>query len=252
MEEITITPLYLDWSFWAVVVATIAVVLSQIPPIHLLLKKAKIDFELHSKINITHKVGNPNLQLHLLIFNIGGRKIRIKEINVSIERDGKNLTTLPAQNYLQSSNDNNTVLFTSFSLNTGEDWGHIINLLNFFDREDEKNYRQIEAKMLDDFRDQNEKEEDRKELIELKPEYVQPIHNFFNRHYIWLPGEYKLIVNILTDKVSADISKSFRFTIFESHSDQLKEITKKFKYGGGIWWDPENIQTGVVLEIKEA
>jgi hypothetical protein len=34
------TPLYMDWSFWAVVVAFIAMLLSQLPPIHVLLKKA--------------------------------------------------------------------------------------------------------------------------------------------------------------------------------------------------------------------
>ncbi len=77
-------PLYLDWSFWAVVVALAAVILSQIPPIKELIKKAKLDLEVHSKILITHKVGNPNLQLHLLITNIGGRKIRIKDIRVSL------------------------------------------------------------------------------------------------------------------------------------------------------------------------
>ena len=46
METIT-TPIYLDWSFWAVIVAIAAVVLSQIPPIHVLLKKAKLDLELY-------------------------------------------------------------------------------------------------------------------------------------------------------------------------------------------------------------
>jgi hypothetical protein len=48
----------MDWSFWAVVVAAIAIVFSQLPPIHYLIKKVKIDLELYSKISITHKVGN--------------------------------------------------------------------------------------------------------------------------------------------------------------------------------------------------
>ncbi len=36
-------PLYLDWSFWAVVVAAVAVALSQLPPIHILIKKAGLE-----------------------------------------------------------------------------------------------------------------------------------------------------------------------------------------------------------------
>ena len=78
------TPLYFDWSFWAVIIALIAVVLSQIPPIHIILKRARLDLELYSKLSITHKLGNPNLQLHLILNNIGGRRVRVKNINVSI------------------------------------------------------------------------------------------------------------------------------------------------------------------------
>ena len=33
------TPLYVDWSFWAVIVALLAIALSQITPIRVILKK---------------------------------------------------------------------------------------------------------------------------------------------------------------------------------------------------------------------
>ncbi len=157
VEEITIMqgteiPLYLDWSFWAVIVAFIAVLLSQIPPIKELVKKAKLDLEVYSKISITHKVGNPNLMLHLIITNIGGRNIRIKDICVSLSRDGKVLFLLPAQNYLQNQNDQNTLLFTTFSLVPNQEWAHIANFLNLFDRVDEKKYQDIEGDMIADYR----------------------------------------------------------------------------------------------------
>jgi hypothetical protein len=139
LEEVT-TPLYLNWSFWAVVVAAIAVFLSQLPPVLHWFKRAKLEIELYSKISITHKVGNPNLQLHLRINNIGGRKIRVKNITASIERDGNLVATLPAQNYLQNQNSQNTLLFTTFSLKPAEEWAHIINLLKFFNRNDENEY----------------------------------------------------------------------------------------------------------------
>ena len=177
----TLNQLLSDWSFWAVVVAATAVVLSQLPPLHLLFKKAALDLELYSKISITHKVGNPNLQVHLLILNIGGRKIRIKQIRAHIERDGASILSLPAQNYLQSPSDQNTVLFTSFSLPPGEEWGHIANFLNYFGREDEKQYRKLEASMLADFRRKRSSFPDEpSDPIELAEEYVGPVHVFFN------------------------------------------------------------------------
>lgn len=38
-------PLYLDWSFWAVIVATAAIILSQLPPVILWFRKARIELE---------------------------------------------------------------------------------------------------------------------------------------------------------------------------------------------------------------
>ena len=251
MEEVA-TPLYMNWSFWAVVVAAIAVLLSQLPPIHILIKRAKLEIELYSKISITHKVGNPNLQLHLIINNIGGRKIRIKDITASIERDGKLVATLPGQNYLQNQNDQNTLLFTTFSLRTTEEWAHIINFLNFFNRDDENEYRSLESKMLNDYREKKAAlTEEPKTPIEIDDAFVKPFQDFFDKHFIWNAGEFQLKVNVSTDQEKVNISKTYRFTIFESHTEQLKAITEQFKYGGGIWWDP-NIPRSVILEIKEA
>jgi len=251
LEEVT-TPLYLNWSFWAVVVAAIAVFLSQLPPVLLWFKRAKLEIELYSKISITHKVGNPNLQLHLIINNIGGRKIRIKNITANIERDGDLVATLPAQNYLQDQNNPNTLLFTTFSLKPAEEWAHIINFLNFFNRNDENEYRRLEAGMQADFREKKVAlDEEPKNPIEINEALVQPFHEFFNRHFIWDSGEYQLTVNVTTDQEKANISKTYRFTVFESHTELLKAITEQFKYGGGIWWDP-NIPVSVILEIKEA
>ena len=253
MEEVANNPIYLDWAFWAVIVSLVAIILSQIPPIHLLLKKAAIDIELYSKISITHKVGNPNLQLHLQISNTGGSKIRVKEINASISRDNNHITNLPVQNYLRDPNDTSPMFFTSFSLLPNQEWSHIINLLNFYNRENENHYRAIEEAMVNDFNTKRALvQEDTNELIELSPDVVHPAHDFFERNFIWLPGEYKLTLNVLTDNDSANISKDFRFTIFESHSSRQRTITDQYKYGGGIWWDPKNIQTSVIIDISQA
>lgn len=117
--EVATNPFYLNWSFWAVIVSIVALALSQLPPVHVLLKKAKIDFELYSKVSITHKVGNPNLQLHTIIRNVGGKKILIKGIRAKISRDGNELTTLPGQYFLQDPSDKNTVLLTTSPMKSG-------------------------------------------------------------------------------------------------------------------------------------
>ena len=57
-------------------------------------------------------------------------------------------------------------------------------------------------------------------------------------------------VNINTDHKTTNISKEYRFTIFESHTDQLKEITDKYKFGDGIWWS--SVLSSVIIDIKDA
>ncbi|MFM5113469.1 hypothetical protein ACEUAG_05855 [Aeromonas hydrophila] len=248
----TVSPLYLDWSFWAVVVAVLAIILSQIPPILSLFKGAKLEIEPYSKIAITHKVGNPNLQLHLIINNVGGREIRVKDIHVDIELDGTKIGTLPAQNYLQSQSDKNTLLFTTFSIKPGEEWAHIINFLNYFNREDENKFRTLEKEMLSDLHaKQKALDNAPKELIEIESKLVQPFHAFFDSKFIWKAGEYNINVIVTTNITKANLNKQYRFTIFESHVSQLKAITEYFKYGGGISWDP-NIQTNIIVDIKGA
>jgi hypothetical protein len=77
-------PFYLNWTFWAVIISFIALVLSQLPPLHIFLKKAKLDFELFSSVCLTHKVGNPNLESHIIINNVGGRNVRVKGIKIDV------------------------------------------------------------------------------------------------------------------------------------------------------------------------
>jgi hypothetical protein len=251
-----VTSLYMDWSFWAVIVALTAVVLSQIPPIHVILKRAKLDLELYSKLSITHKLGNPNLQLHLILNNIGGRRVRVKDISVTLSRDGTNVIDFPAQNYLQNQNDQNTVLFTTFSLDPKNEWAHITNFLRSFGREDEKAYQKIEGDLLADFRSyQKEKKgnasAESEEAYEHPSNLVQPASDFFEKHFCWKTGEYNMTISVVTDSKSADISKNYRFTIFESHTETLASIKEHFKYGGGLYWNPK-IQTSVILEVTEA
>jgi hypothetical protein len=255
-------PLYLNWSFWAVVVSAIAIILSQLPPIKVWFKKAKLDLEIYSKISITNKIGNPNLTLHLILTNIGGRKARIKDMNVSLLRDGKELPTLPAYTYLQNQNDQNQLLFTAFSLEPSQEWAHSTIFLELFDREEEKVVEKLKKDMLADYRKQDElikgEEKDEKKLkertyaIEHPKELIDRAFSFFNSKFIWESGEYQMKVNVLTFDDKTNVSKKYRFTIYESQTEQQKELTKDYKFGCDIWWDNKHVNIATILPVKEA
>ena len=101
-EQLLQTPFYLDWRFWSTVVAFLALVLSQLPPLHILFRRAKLDAEAHSQMHITHKIGNPHAQLHLILNNTGGRELRIRAIELHFKRGNEDNFVLPAKNYFQS------------------------------------------------------------------------------------------------------------------------------------------------------
>lgn len=244
-------PLYLDWSFWAVIVAAIAIVLSQLPPVVLWFRKARLDVEPYSRIHVTHKVGNPNVQLHLIIANVGGRAVKVKNLTLSLKRNGNDVATLPAQNYLQNPSDKNAVLFASFSLKPGEEWAHIVNFLNYFDRDDEKKYRSAESHLRDDILQKRSLPQNKDTLVEAAPDLVSPFLEIFSEKFVWQSGEYAIVISVVTTKPSANVAKSCRFTLFESDSHDLSKSKDDFRYGDGINWDSGK-HAGVIVQLKEA
>jgi hypothetical protein len=236
MDPTATTPLYFDWSFWAVVVATIAIALSQVPPIRMWFKRPNLDIEVHTRILITHKVGNPNAQLHVIISNIGGRTLRLRAIKLDFARDRQYLFTLPLQNYYQGPTDKQTVLFTPTTLKPEADWSHVANFLNFFNRADERRYRDAESNLRQNILDKRGLHVPN-ELIEADLEYIEPLNAFFEEKFGWQPGEYEVTVTAEADK--ATTSRKYLFTIFESESAELRGVMDNYKYGAGIFWDPE-------------
>ncbi len=232
MESI---PFYWNWTFWSMVVAFMAIVLSQLPPIKSWFKKAKLDLDVYENISVAHKVGNPNLTLHVIISNIGGRRVRVKNINVSLEKNGGQLITLPAKSYLQDQSDDKQMLFTGFSLLPNEEWGEIIRCYRTFNRNEEETLDRIIREMKEDYYTQTS------DLVE---PYPLIIHNnsltrraidFFNSKFVWEVGEYIMSINVETMDKVADISKKFRFTIYESQRDDLREVTNKYEIGADLW-----------------
>jgi hypothetical protein len=240
-----------NWTFWAVVIAALALILSQLPPIHDLLKRTKVNMELYSRILITHRVGNPNVQLHLILSNVGGKVVRIKGANIVLKREGNVVATLPAQNYLQDPNDKTTVLFTPFSLKLRDDWTHIVNFFKFFSREDEKKYRSAELKLKENIGEKLKLPENKDKLVEAEPEYIQPFIDMHKAFFKWQPGEYEMHISIDAVPKKAGLQKNYRFTLFESDSNELAKSFDEYKFGDGLYWSSDRPK-GVLVEIVEA
>jgi hypothetical protein len=240
-----------DTATWAVIIAALALLLSQLPPINILLKRAKLDMERYSRIHITHKVGNPNLQLHMILSNVGGKTIKIKGITSAIKRDGNQIAVLPAQNYLNNPTDKMTLLFTRILLKPKEEWANIVNFLNYFSRSDEKKYRDGELKLKAEIFEKRKDPQNKDKLVEADAQYVAVFIAMHDEKFMWLPGEYEIQVDVDTEPKRAKIVKSYRFTLFESDSEELSKFKDDYKYGDAIYWLSDK-HPGVIVQLREA
>ena len=243
-----------DWTFWSFVAAAVAIALSQLSPVRLWFRKPSLDAEVHATISVSHRVGNPNLQLHVIVINNGGKPIRVRGMSISVSRNGEKHGTYPAQNYLQKSSDTVSVLFTPFTLMPDDEWSHIMNFLKFFSREDENLYRQLESQLRSDV---NEKlairrmvEDNPTGLVEADEENVAPLLEFFEERFNWTAGEYEMTLIIEGDKTKC--AKRFTFAIFESESAELRSIADHYKYGAGILWERTDVKTGLLVPLHES
>lgn len=238
-----------DWKFWSAFFALLALILSQMPPIHIILRRAKLDLEVYSRIFITHKVGNPNLQIHLILRNIGGRVVRVKKMNAVILRDNKKVMSLPAQTYVANQKDNQLVLLTSFDLKPQTEWSHLVSFLNYFDRNDEKLYREAEIKLKNEISRRID-ESGEKNRVEAPSEVVEPFYNLLESNFKWFSGDYLLEIVIETNTPRANVSRKYRFTIFESQTESLMDHKKGYPSGDAIFWESA-YYVGQSVEIEE-
>ena len=243
-------PFYLDWTFWAAVWALVAIALSQLPPIHLLLRPKRLEVEVHSRIGVTHKVGNPNASIVVSLRNTGGRELRIRGLALDVMRDNKPLLTLPAQNYFELPSSQSSVLFVPFSLKPGDAWAHSVVFLNFFDRLTEKQFREDLSALESDIRRKlAARPEDDKRAVVAEPVLVKPFNTLFNKLFVWLPGEYVVNLTVNAEPGSASFSKKYRFTLYESDTADLRQHAEDYPFGGGLSY---NVERHIGLQVPLA
>lgn len=247
----TPSPIYLDWQFWSAIAALLALALSQLPPVHLWFRPRRLEVEVHSRLQVTHKIGNPNVGIYVSVSNTGGRELRIRAMRLAVSRDGTPLCTLGAQNYFETPSSQSSVLFVPFSLKPGETWAHGTNFLQLFDRATEKLYRESESALGSDIRQKiAARPEDDKHLVTAEHQLVTPFTNLFERLFVWLPGEYVIELTVDAEPGSASFSKKYRFTLYESDSAELRSHIEDYKFGGGITYNVDH-HVGVFVPLSQ-
>lgn len=248
------TSIIYDWQFWSAIAAFLALLLTQLPPIKHWFKSDNLIISIHSNLQVTHKIGNPNLGTYLTIENTGGRSLQVKDISLSIYRDENLIGQYPARSYFETPTSNIPIMLIPFKLAADESWGHSTMFLNNFDRATNQRVRNSESALRTDIRHKlNLRPENDNNPVVAEQELVDPFIQLFNQLFVWEPGEYRAVLNIRVDRGERTFSSSsYRFTLFESESQELRSHTEDYKFGGGLSYNVDrHIGIFVPLTMNE-
>lgn len=242
-------PFYADWTFWTMVVALLALLLSQLPPIKQLLKGAKLEVHPYDRINITHTAGNPNASLYLGINNTGGCAIHVRSIHLQFKRADIDSFELQGRQYWPSLTDTKAIILTPFTVKPDEYWGHMVTFFRPFSRNEEKEYRQLVSNIKQDIFPKKVMPEFANVLVEANLANVASFLAFYTSKFKWEPGEYEVTLIISTEPTKASVSNKYRLTMFESDAGELKSYANQYKYGVGVYFFNRDEQPGVHVPI---
>ncbi|EOW9664389.1 hypothetical protein ACO14J_004523 [Vibrio parahaemolyticus] len=243
---------YSDWQFWSAIAAFGALVLSQLPPLGALLKKGKLEVKKHTSVLVHHAIGTPNLNLYVSLKNIGGRTTNIEKIQIRLTRDGAEFPVLVGSGYYSDMTTQQLTMFTPIDLGSGEKWSHTVNFHEKWNRTQQQKFRAMSSKVRDTI---NGKFVLDPQPVggrhQAEPEQIEEIQNQFNSNFKWLPGEYKGCLEVLDSVGNLLIVDEFKFTLFETESNELKAASNDYRFGYGVHLPISDKQFGLSIELTQ-
>jgi hypothetical protein len=244
---------------WSAVIATVAIVLSQLPPIRQLLAGKKMQLTLRNQLGLSHFLGNLTAQAFIDMENTGGSSLTIRAIECLILGDHQ-IRRVPVQSYYprqqQSSPGFQEIPFFPISLKPGEHWAEMARCYQEWSEAQEREISNIIGSMQKDI---SEKLKHREYAVPPKLEFgpVEVDENLVKRSIIffeknfWVDiGNYYFIVASKLDDESAIGIKGFSFTIFESHVNTLRSHIEDYRIGAGVCFPISDQNKNIWVRLK--
>lgn len=246
-------PLHLNMAFWSLLISCAALLVSQWKFFSTFWRRTKLTVELHNLLFLTHKYGNPNLQLHVIVSNIGGRKVRVKGIKIDLQPSTREKFGVNASTY-QKQGNGGQLLLTPFSLGVGEEWSHLVFFWNALPRHVEKRIKEGKIALRKQINERlelrTEEEVKADKTVFADPEVVAPLHQTFKELFRWHPDEYEATISFETEPPNAVAEQKFRFVVFESDAAEMQAVTKNYAAGAGVFF-ADSTDEGVVIPIQK-
>ena len=254
------------WSALSVLVATIALILTQFPPIPQVIRGTSVKITVSETIDLWHDLGNIGLSAFLDIQNDGGKTVNIDRIEcVILEKDTGNIFTFPVRTYqggqLDSSLGAISLRSVNFSLGTitlepDQHWSAYVNCYDFFTRSELEQVNNIKIQIQSDVAeklDQLPADERETAWVEIDDQLYQEAVDFFNKKFeLTNEGNYQLFIRAVSDSGYTLRLLGFDFTLFKSNIQTLQSLTEKdYKFGSGIIYRTRYAPSEVTIPVEQ-
>ncbi len=234
---------------WKAIIALLALILSQLPPIKQMLKGKRLRMVVADIAQLFHLFGNTNLSLWIDLENVGGKTITIRRIKSILARREEMSQTLTAKTYYVTesfSRDRVVELpFAEIALKAGEKWS---GLIHFWDTQTlsksvetklKSAISKIRNNVIEKVSQQNNEMASvpvlNRPLVEADSELLQEILEIVKNLGKIEEGEYELLVAVYEEPDHSPFKiQGFDLTVFESDVKDIFEDTEDYKYGFGI------------------
>lgn len=247
-------PFYADWTFWAFAVSAVAIVLSQVPPLRHLLRPGRLVMESANRVHVNHMIGFLNVQLYLSLRNIGGRPLRVRNVSIALSRHDKPVANVEAQNYVRNEAEPaNTVWLLPFTLAAGDEWAHRVNAAESLVAKEDRALGKLRDALKADIGTKvrawrKAHGEEPTHFLEADPDVIGPVMELYARKFVLEAGEYVITVAVHTDRAASDVARTYRFTLYDADSEELRSYADDYKYGFGPALDIER-HRGVICQL---
>ena len=240
-------PFFMDWQFWSAGAAWLALALTIAPHIGRRLTRPRIDVEVANTILLKHSIGDPGAQLHVALTNAVGHEVRLKAIFLLLQR-GDETFRINAPGYFPSPDANVALMFVPVRLRPHSDWSYTVNFTSVgqLDRLENKMIRERSSQLRNDILVKRMGLEKDAPDVSGESKLWEPLVQHFNSAFKWIPGEYQASLVVETEPPNAAQPRKFRFTIFESESQDLRSVVDDIKFGAGVFVAPHPDRPGVV------
>ncbi|ARU57981.1 hypothetical protein OLMES_3962 [Oleiphilus messinensis] len=238
---------YNSSSLWSVLVATLALVLTQLPPILQWFPEYKLSIQHDNRIGVNNAIGIIGHNLAIELHNKGNRELNVEKIELEIINPDQKKRVLNAESFspmITGGGQPINLPVNSVKLSPNESSSGFIFFNQTISPDTEEKYNEIRLSISQSIFDKQQLIEwgalNPRASIEASESLVDTAIEFFEEHYDLEKGLHKVTIVVYTQEKAEPFKTHLEYTIYGYHIETVRSQTDDYKYGAGIYGPSAN------------